>query len=47
MSLDRRRETVDRKHPKFPIVRQCALLGVSRHAATHGSRRQEPGIICA
>ena len=30
MSLGRRREMVDRKHPKLPIVRQCALLGVSR-----------------
>ena len=25
-----RREMVDREHPKLPIVRQCALLGVSR-----------------
>ena len=30
MSLGWRREMVDRKHPKLPIVRQCALLGVSR-----------------
>ena len=30
MSLGRRREMADRKHPKLPIVRQCALLGVSR-----------------
>ena len=30
MSLGRRREMVDRKHPNLPIVRQCALLGVSR-----------------
>ena len=30
MSLGRRREMVDRKHPKLPIVRQCVLLGVSR-----------------
>ena len=30
MSPVRRREMVDRKHPKLPIVRQCALLGVSR-----------------
>ena len=28
MSLGRRREIVDREHPKLPIVRQCALLGV-------------------
>ena len=30
MSPGRRREMVDRKHLKLPIVRQCALLGVSR-----------------
>ena len=30
MSLGRRREMVDQKHPNLPIVRQCALLGVSR-----------------
>ena len=24
MSVGRRREMVDRKHPKLPIVRQCA-----------------------
>ena len=30
MSPGRRREMVDREHPKLPIVRQCALLGVSR-----------------
>ena len=30
MSPGRRREMVDRKDPKFSIVRQCTLLGVSR-----------------
>ena len=25
----RRRHMVDREHPKLPIVRQCALLGVT------------------
>ena len=30
MNPGRRRETVDREHRKLPIVRQCALLGVSR-----------------
>ena len=30
MSPGRRREMVDREHPKLPIVRQCALLKVSR-----------------
>ena len=30
MSPGYRREMVDREHPSLPIVRQCALLGVSR-----------------
>ena len=30
MSPGRRREMVDLEHPSLPIVRQCALLGVSR-----------------
>ena len=30
MSQGRRREVVDREHPTLPVVRQCALLGVSR-----------------
>ena len=30
MSLGKRREMVDREHPTLPILRQCALLGVSR-----------------
>ena len=30
MNPGRRREMVDREHRKLPIVRQCALLGVSR-----------------
>ena len=30
MSPGQRRKMVDREHPKLPIVRQCALLGVSR-----------------
>ena len=30
MSPARRRQMVDREHPKLPIVRQCSLLGVTR-----------------
>ena len=30
MSPGRRRKMVDREHPSLPIVRQCAVLGVSR-----------------
>ena len=35
MSPERRRGMVDREHPKLPIVRQCALLGVSRSSLYH------------
>ena len=30
MSPGRRRKMVDREHPSLSIVRQCALVGVSR-----------------
>ena len=30
MSPPQRRRMVNREHPALPIVRQCALLGVSR-----------------
>ena len=30
MNLAQRRGMADREHPKLPIVRQCALLGVAR-----------------
>ena len=30
MSLERRREMVEWGHPSFSVVRQCALLGISR-----------------
>ena len=29
---------VDREHPKLPIVRQCALLGVSRSSLYYRSK---------
>ena len=38
MSPARRREMVDRKHPKLSIVRQCALLGVSRSSLYYRPR---------
>ena len=38
MSPGWRREMVDRKHPKLPIVRQCALLGVSRSSLYYRPR---------
>ena len=38
MSPARRRQMVDRKHPNLPIVRQCALLGVSRSSLYYRPR---------
>ena len=38
MSPGRRREMVDREHPKLPIVRQCALLVVSRSSLYYRPR---------
>ena len=38
MSLTQRREMVDRKHPSLSLMRQCALLGVSRSSIYHRPR---------
>ncbi len=38
MNLGWRRQMVDRGHPKLPIVRQCALLGVSRSSLYYRSK---------
>ena len=38
MSLAQRREMVDREHPSLSIVRQCALLGVSRSSLYYHPR---------
>ena len=38
MSPGHRREMVDREHPKLPIVRQCALLGVTRSSIYYRPR---------
>ncbi len=38
MSPARRRQMVDREHPKLPIMRQCALLGVSRSSVYYRPR---------
>ena len=38
MSRAHRREMVDREHPSLPIVRQCALLGVSRSSLYYRPR---------
>ena len=45
MSRARRREMVDREHPKLPIVQQCALLGVSRSSLYYRPRAASvPGL---
>ena len=33
-----RQQMVNREHPKLPIVRQCALLGVSRSSVYYRPR---------
>ena len=38
MSPARRREMVDREHPSLSLVRQCALLGVSRSSIYYRPR---------
>ena len=38
MSLARRRQMVDRDHPSLSLVRQCALLGVSRSSIYYRPR---------
>ena len=38
MSPARRREMVDREHPKLSIVRQCSLLGVTRSSIYYHPR---------
>ena len=38
MSPARRREMVDRQHPSLSLVRQCALLGVSRSSIYYRPR---------
>ena len=38
MSPARRRKMVDREHPSLSLVRQCALLGVSRSSLYYRPR---------
>ena len=38
MSPTQRREMVDRRHPSLSLVRQCALLGVSRSSIYYSPR---------
>ncbi len=40
MSLGRRQKMVDRGHPSLPVVRQCALLEISRSGLYY--RRKGP-----
>ena len=49
MSPARRRQMVDRGHPKLPIVRQCSLLGVTCQGRRHvdGRHSLRVGTIIA
>ncbi len=50
MSRERRRETVDRDHPVLSMVRQCALLGISRSSVYYRPRspsRQDLAVMKA
>ena len=38
MSREQRREMVDRQHPALSIVRQCALIGISRSSVYYRPR---------
>ena len=42
MSRERRREIVDRQHPKLAMVRQCALMGISRSSLYYRPRGTSP-----
>ena len=45
MSPVRRREMVGRKHPDLPIVRQCALPGVSRSSLYYRPKATSEGDL--
>ncbi len=45
MSPARRREMVDREHPSLSLVRQCALLGVSRSSIYYRPRVASPEAL--
>ena len=45
MSPARRREMVDREHPSLSLVRQCALLGVSRSSLYYRPRAASAGDL--
>jgi putative transposase len=40
MSVARRREMIEPQHPSLPVIRQCALVGISR-SAWYGPRKGE------
>ena len=42
MNPAQRRKMVDREHPALPIVRQCALLGVSRSSLYYRPKDDSP-----
>ena len=40
MSRSQRRAMIDREEPKLPLVRQCALLGISRSSLYVGNQQK-------
>jgi putative transposase len=40
MSVARRREMIEPQHPSLPVIRQCALVGISR-STWYGPRKGE------
>jgi putative transposase len=36
MSLERRRQMIDRDHPRLSVVRQCELASINRSGLYHG-----------
>ena len=45
MSRERRREMVDRQHPKLSTVRQCALIGISRSSVYYRPKATSLGDL--
>lgn len=45
MSVGRRREMIEPDHPRLPVVRQCALVGISRSAFYGGPRVESPANL--
>jgi len=45
MSLDRRRELIDRAHPALSIVHQCELMSIGRSGLYHQPVGETPALM--